>query len=291
MGLPGLPSRSHTLPPGRLFDLRALQRQSRRDNQAQIRSLCDNAYLGESTSLCRVLGRYKMFVDTRDVGLSTHLLLDGFWEMWLTEALSAVLKPGMVAVDIGANLGYYTLLMADLVGAAGRVHAFEPNPPIADLMWKSCDVNGFAGRVTLHRDPLGSEEGRPVALVPPSGEPKNAHVTLHLDTPGGMAMTTRRFDGYPDLMEADVVKIDAEAAEFDIWGGMAGRLDRIDKPLTIFMEFASIRYEDPDGFLADVEARGFRLAEVTLDDGVEPRTRKQILAGPPRVDQMLMLTR
>ena len=291
MGQLKLPSLSQSLSPGRLFDLRNLQGRSRRDNQRRVRQLCANAYLGDRTSLCRVLGRYKMFVDTRDVGLSTHLLLDGFWEMWLTEALSAVLKPGMVAVDIGANLGYYTMIMADLVGAGGQVHAFEPNPTIADLMWKSCDVNGFADRVRLHRDPLGSEEGRSVGLLVPAGEPKNAHITQHLEAPGAIALTTRRFDGYPELIDADVVKIDAEAAEYDIWRGMAGRLDRTDKPLTVFMEFAPVRYEDPDGFLADVEARGFRLAEVPLDDGVERRTRQQILAGPPRVDQMLMLTR
>lgn len=291
MGLLGLPSLSQTLSPGRLFDLRSLQSRSRRDNQRQIRQLCANAYLGDHTSLCRVLGRYKMFVDTRDVGLATHLLLDGFWEMWLTEALSAAVKPGMVVADIGANLGYYSLLMADLVEAGGVVHAFEPNPTVADLMWKSCDVNGFGDRVRLHRDPLGCEDGKPVGLIVPAAEPKNAHVTPHLDAPGAIALTTRRFDAIPDLLDVDVIKIDAEAAEYDIWRGMTGRLDRTDKSLTIFMEFASTRYEDPDGFLAEVEARGFALGVVTLDDGVERRTRQQILAAPALVDQMLMLTR
>ncbi len=291
MGLPGFWSRPQALPSGRLFELRNLQKHPRRENQEQIRHLCANAYLGDSVSLCRVLGRFKMFVDTRDVGLSTHLLLDGFWEMWLTEALSAVIRPGMVVADIGANLGYYTLLMAELAGPTGSVHAFEPNPAIADLTRKSCDINGFYYTVTLHREPLGSEEGKPVGLIVPPGEPKNAHVTPWLDIPGAIPMTTRRFDAIPELMDADVVKIDAEAAELDIWHGMAGRLDRTDRPLTIFMEFASARYEDPDGFLAEVEARGFHLAEVTLDDGIMPRTRQQVLAAPPRIDQMLMLTR
>ena len=277
--------------PGYLFNLRNLQIGRRRNNQRQIRQLCTNAYLGDHTSLCRVLGRYKMFVDTRDVGLATHLLLDGFWEMWLTEALSAVVKPGMVVADIGANLGYYSLLMAELVGADGMVHAFEPNPAIADLMWKSCDVNGFGDRVRLHRDPLGCEDGKPVALIVPANEPKNAHITPHLAAPGAVALTTRRFDAIPDLLDVDVVKIDAEAAEYDIWRGMAGRLDRIDKPFTIFMEFASIRYEDPQAFLAEVEAHGFTLAVVTLDDGIVPGTREQILAAPPAIDQMLMLRR
>jgi len=277
--------------PGHLFDLRNLQRRPRDENQDRIRSLCANAYLGDGDSLCWVLGRFKMFVDTRDVGLSSHLLLDGYWEMWLTEALSGVLKKGDVAVDIGANLGYFTLIMAEIVGPSGSVHAFEPNPAIADRLARTLDINGYRERATVHRDPLGADEGLPVALIVPPHEPKNAYITAVADTPGAIPMTTRRFDSYPELMDAAVIKIDAEAAEQNIWRGMTARLDRRDAPLVIFMEFATIRYEAPGAFLEEIEARGFSLAEVTMLEGAVPRTREQILAAPPRIDQMLMLRR
>jgi len=291
MGPLKLPSHRPHRTSGRLFDLRDLRRRPRDENQDYIRSLCANAYLGDGDSLCWVLGRFKMFVDTRDVGLSSHLLLDGYWEMWLTEALSGVLEKGAVAVDIGANLGYFTLIMADLVGPTGSVHAFEPNPAIADRLARTCDINGYRERVTVHPGPLGAEEGLPVALIVPEHEPKNAYITPVVETPGALPMITRRFDSYPELMDAAVIKIDAEAAEQNIWRGMTARLDRRDAPLILFMEFASIRYGEPGAFLEEIEARGFSLAEVTMIDGVVPRTREQILAGPPRVDQMLMLRR
>jgi hypothetical protein len=105
-----------------------LKREARTLNEATIRSLCHSAYLGDNTALCRVLGRYKMYVDSQDFGLSPHLMLDGYWEMWVTEALVSLVRPGMVVADIGANLGYYALLLADLVGDAGMVHAFELTP-------------------------------------------------------------------------------------------------------------------------------------------------------------------
>jgi FkbM family methyltransferase len=232
-----------------------------------------------------------MFVDTNDVGLSTHLLLEGYWEMWLTEVLTAVIRPGLVAVDIGANLGYFTMLMADLVGASGQVHAFEPNPAIAARLEKSIDVNGFRDRTTVHRDPLGSLDGAPVILAVPDGEPKNAHLTGDPNALGAIHLTSRRFDSYPELMAADVIKIDAEAAELDIWRGMTGFFEQKTGPVTIFLEFASVRYPDPEAFLKDIEGQGFRLAVVDLVKGVLPRTRTQILADPPAVDQMLMLTR
>jgi len=276
---------------GRLFDLRNLQRRSRDENQEHIRSLCDNAYLGDGDSLCRVLGRFKMFVDTTDVGLSSHLMLDGYWEMWLTETLSGVMQKGAVAVDIGANLGYYTLLMAELVGPTGSVHAFEPNPAICRLLARNREVNGFRDRVAVYPDPLGAVDGLAVHLIVPEDEPKNAHLGEGEPVPGSIRLTARRFDSYPALMDATVIKIDAEGAELDIWQGMAGRLDRRDLPLIIFLEFASCRYKEPGAFLDEILARGFSLAEVTLLDGVVPRSREEVLAAPPMIDQMLMLCR
>ena len=215
-----------------------------------------------------------MFVDTADFAISAQLMIEGYWEMWLTEALVEVVKPGMVAVDIGANLGYFTLLMADLVGATGAVHAFEPNPPIADLLARSVWVNGFHGRVTVHRDPLGEENARNVRLNVPEDIPGGAWVTADLGDSSGLALQARRFDSYPELMQADVIKIDAEAAEEDIWRGMGGFFERSSKPLMIFMEFAAPRYPDPGRFLDEMIGSGFSLGEITLDDGLVQRTRR-----------------
>lgn len=275
----------------RLLDPARLDRHRRNENETLIRGLCETAYLGGGSALCRVLGRYKMFVDTGDVGLSPHLMLDGYWEMWLTEALVAELKPGMVAVDIGANLGYFTLLMADQVGEDGAVHAFEPNPPIADRLVNSVNVNGFRERVTLHREPLGSQDGLAVSLSVPREEPKNAHLTTDPAGVDGIRLTARRFDSFPELLRADLIKIDAEGAELDIWRGMSGLFDQASRPLTIFLEFAAVRYAQPGAFLDEIMARGFSLGDLSPTEGIRPRSRAQILAAPAAVDQMLVLRR
>ena len=65
--------------------------------------------------------------------------------------------------------------MADLVGEAGHVHAFEPNPPIAERLRQSCYVNGFFFNVTVHEQALDDADGKVLNLVIPDGEPKNAH--------------------------------------------------------------------------------------------------------------------
>ncbi|MBU3077159.1 FkbM family methyltransferase [Sphingomonas quercus] len=283
-----------------LMDIASIERATRARNQIAIRGLCMNAYLGNNWGLCRVLGRYKMFVDTTDRGLSTHLMLDGFWEIWVTEALIERVRPGMIAVDVGANLGYYSVLLADLVGETGHVHAFEPNPPIADRLRESCHVNGFYSNTTIHPEPLGAEDGLPVDLVVPHGEPKNAHIrpSGHIAATGdegishekAATLTTRRLDSFPELLDADLIKIDAEGAEEDIWRGMAGIFAR-NRPLTIILEFAAARYANPAAFLDEILAHGFRLGEIDLRQGILPRTRAEILAAPAHLDQMLMLER
>lgn len=277
----------------RLFHLDHLRTHPRQRNEAAIRRLCANAYLGDKRSLCRVLGRYKMIVDTTDVGLSSHLLLDGYWEMWLTELLATLVRPGMTVIDIGANLGYFSLLMADLVGPAGHVHAFEPNIDLARRMAQSLALNGFGATATVHEQALADAE-TDVVLVVPADEPKNGHL-LPADHPLSSAvesrsMRTRRLDSYEALYRADLIKIDADTSELAIWRGMAGILEA-GRPLTVVLEFARVRYADPGAFIDRIVADGFTLAEITLDAGIRPTTGAAILSAPPTEDVMLLLVR
>ena len=69
-----------------IYDIWRLLQHPRTFNEAEIRALCRTAYCGDHTTLCRVLGRYQLFVDTRDIGISSHLMLGGFREMWGTRA-------------------------------------------------------------------------------------------------------------------------------------------------------------------------------------------------------------
>jgi FkbM family methyltransferase len=270
------------------MSLRMLRATPREAREAAVRRLCATAAMGDGATLCRVLGRYKMFVDDQDFGLAPNLMLDGYWESWMTEAVLTRAADGMIAVDVGANVGYFTLLLADCVGAAGHVHAFEPNGRIRDLAARSLALNGLAARVTLHARPLGARSGDAVRLVVPANQPMNGHLA-----PADGAAPPLRTITLDDALgggRVDIVKIDAEGAEYDIWRGMRTIVAR-GEPMTILLEFTPSRYADPAGFLAELEGAGFALSRIDPRRGVARVSAQAVLRAPATLDQMLALVR
>lgn len=275
----------------RLFEPHDLARERRGSNERIIRGACNVAYLGGNTALCRVLGRYKAYVDTTDVALSSHLMLDGYWEMWVTEAMADLVRPGMVVADIGANVGYFSLLMAELVGPGGRVYAFEPNPRLAELVGKSLLVNGFSRWATIHQTALGDRDGQSVVLVVPPTMPMNAYILPPgTDHPDGVVVPVGRLDSREDWRAIELAKIDVEGAEELIWSGLQGLLDG-GRLRTVVLEFNPHRYADPGGFLDRLCAGGFVLHHLTLANGTVAVTKDHVLGHAGPEDIMLVLKR
>ena len=83
----------------------------------------------------------RMFVDLRDSAVSTHLFVSKTWEPVETKLVSSMLTEGDVFVDVGANVGYFTLIASEAVGSGGKVFAFEPEPNNFSLLRKNAKVN------------------------------------------------------------------------------------------------------------------------------------------------------
>ena len=161
---------------GQLLDVRelfSLGPRARWENAC--RRLAFNARLSGDDVLCRVLGRYTFVVAASDVGLAPHLIAYGFWEIWVTRLIASRVREGMTCLDVGANVGYYSVLMADLVGQTGQVIAVEPIPTTFRLLSRNLAHNGFLrsleGMLPLALFAAASGEA---TLIMPQGEPKNA---------------------------------------------------------------------------------------------------------------------
>src|SRR5262249_36182110 len=84
---------------------------------------------------------------------------NGVYEPFETGLLQNQLRPGDVVVDVGANIGYYTLLFARCVGPRGRVFAFEPDQTNFDLLRRNVERNGYTN-VTLVRKAVAAQSGK-----------------------------------------------------------------------------------------------------------------------------------
>ncbi len=92
---------------------------------------------------------FRMLVDVTDRGIGRELRLYGVHEPLVTNLLAGVARPGVNVLDIGANIGYYTLLLSRLVGPSGEVLAVEPHPENFRLLCHNLWLNAVANVAVL----------------------------------------------------------------------------------------------------------------------------------------------
>ena len=124
-----------------------------------------------------------MAVDTTDV-MGRMLATSGVWEPAATAAFRSLLSPGDVCVDVGAHVGYYTLLASKLVGPAGHVFALEPAPSTFEALSSNLASNAVTN-VTALRFAAGAAHGRAALYDPPSGNAGRASIASPAVSPSG----------------------------------------------------------------------------------------------------------
>ncbi|MBJ7485254.1 FkbM family methyltransferase [Brevundimonas sp.] len=116
---------------------------------APARSGVEYFYLSPELALTRLLNGYLLYIDPQDETMSAHLIGHGYWEPNVYSVVWSLVRPGDTVVEVGANVGYYTVAMAALVGEAGSVTSFEANPRLAEMVEKSAYINGFKKHVRV----------------------------------------------------------------------------------------------------------------------------------------------
>ena len=182
-------------------------------------------------------GRFRC--DLHDV-IASRIYYFGVWEPNLTALVSRRLAPGDVFVDVGANMGYFTLLGSRLVGPAGRVVAFEASPATYAVLRDDLTLNG-AGNVRAVNVAVSD---RPGTLALYAGPADNRGATsLHAER-GGRYEAHVRAAPLLDLLEPDegagvrLVKIDVEGAELPILLDLLDHLAEYPERMEIVVEVA-----------------------------------------------------
>jgi len=248
------------------IDARLGQMQAQIERRLAQLQHADTIYLGEHEALTRLHTGHRIYVDTRDVGICSHLMLEGRWEPWIETGLASAVKPGMRFCDVGANFGYYTLLGAQWVGEAGRVFSFEANPEILKKLRKSVLVNGFGNTVSLFGNAVYSDR-RTLDLVF-SFEFSGGGSTFGGDARSPWAAHRAEVEAAPlddllaDVPDVQVMKIDVEGAEPHVIRG-ARRLIERSRTLTLVIEFhetSVAQVVSPRAYLESFVKDGFSIA-------------------------------
>ncbi|HMC39345.1 MAG TPA: FkbM family methyltransferase [Acidimicrobiales bacterium] len=245
-------------------------------------------YFGDHTALLATRWGAKMLVDTRDAAIAPWLALDGLWESHVTAWFQSTLRRGHVFVDVGANVGYFTLLGAQLVGPEGLVVAVEAHPDLAAILQRNVVINGVYGYVTTHQRAAWSEETE-----------LEFHVREHfagnssigsIDAPGLQRLgdtersirvsAVRLDDLLAGLPRVDVMKIDVEGAEKHAFDGLRKTIEA-NPEMVVMFEWARAQIEsvgDTPAELADMVA-GYGFGFTLLETG-EAISRDDLLALP-----------
>lgn len=243
------------------------------------------AYLGDHRGLVVRRDGSSIFVDTRDISLAPSLIASGYWERWIDAVVARLTRPGAIAVDLGANFGYYTLIMARAVGPSGKVHAFEANPQVARLLDDTIAINGLRGWVTSRNVAILDRQATVELCVDPSylggGRISYSDEVNGFDRYAVNGMTL--CDALPGVERIDVLRMDIEGCEPLALLG-AGALIRRSPELVIVSEWdvsmmAHHRCEARD--LVDwLVGLGFGFWRIRLDSALEPLAAADMLSLP-----------
>jgi len=218
-----------------------------------------------------------MKLDFRDE-IQREILLRHVWDPRITEFVLTNLSPGMLFMDIGANVGHFTLVAAQRVGPSGRVVAVEPNPSVAEQLRQNIARSGLSNVAVVEAACSGANERRSFYLADASGigttggssfSRQNAETDTCVEV---ACLTVDQLVESTKTTHVDLVKIDVEGAEMSVLRGMTGTLKRF-RPRLI-TEIHPKKLEsfgtNPADVIAFVEGFGYRIAEIkretTLSD-------------------------
>jgi FkbM family methyltransferase len=170
---------------------------------------------------------YKLMVHAEpDIYLSREILQHGVWEPFETQVICSLLEPGNIFVDLGANIGWYSVMAGVLVGSRGRVYSFEPDPKCFSLLTRNASLNGLEN-LTAEKLAVAHASGSTNLYL--HGDNFSDHRLYDSgDGRDSVPVSAVSLDEYFSAATApiDLLKIDIQGAEWHAFQGMRHILQR-----------------------------------------------------------------
>ena len=220
---------------------------------------------------------FRLRVNATDPGIAPWLLMGKEFSPAEVRLLERLLKPGMAFVDVGANIGYFSLLAAKLVGPAGRVYAFEPDEENFSLLQQNIELNNLHNIVAVKKG-ISDKIGQTI-LYRDLENPCRHSLAPKPNGETVMIETTTLDNFFADLGQIDFIKVDVEGAEPAVLQGMK-KLVQINPRLILLTEFypqAINKFgSSPEKYLNDLKKLDFSLFGISEDRNFQPVALEQI---------------
>ncbi|WP_326610869.1 FkbM family methyltransferase [Streptomyces scopuliridis] len=226
-------------------------------------------------------------VDTQDL-IQRYLYMFGVWEPHMTRWLQSRLGPGDTFIDVGANIGYYSVLASGLVGDEGQVVAIEASPDFHRKLLQQVQLNE-CGNVRAVNAAV-SDSHRTLTFVLASSANMGANSIVPYDGPAESsfeieAVPLMELLGPDEIARARVIKIDVEGAEGPVVRGMVPILDKLRPDVEITIEVTPDRMaqlgDSAEELLTTMRDHGFNVYRLAND--YAPESYPSALRGKPVV--------
>lgn len=198
-----------------------------------------SAWIGTRTIRGKLHG-FKVVLDLSNWSERLTYFLGRYYDLPTQRMLMSTIQPGDRVLDVGANIGMITLLMARLVGPCGIVEAFEPNPRCVSRIRELIRINRI-GNVRLHACALGnSDEESTLSIIPSDSGMSTICEVLDPAFSVRVVVPMRHRDSLvrQDPRPVRVIKIDVEGSDCSVLDGLRETISR-DRPLIVAEMIAS----------------------------------------------------
>jgi len=223
-----------------------------------------------------------LLTNIHDGGIGATLYLQGGYAAGRVDLIRRLVGAGDIAIDVGANIGYFTVQLADLAGSEGRVYAFEPDPRNFRLLMRTVERNRWS-HVTAYQQAVSNQSGEMDLYLTRSWASNTLRPQRRI--PATRVEVVSLDEALPEIEDVRFVKIDVDGSEARVIEGMAGMIRRSPR-LVVLAEYEPgnlRRYLDSPTDLVDIaEANGLKLSAIaSTDTGPLPGADRSVLDRVP----------
>ena len=193
----------------------------------------------------------------KDPGISRELALYRVHEPLATKLLKETLQPGMNAIDVGGNIGYYAMMEARLVGPTGKVVAIEPMPDNSEQLCFNVAKNGY-DNIDIHKMAIGDHDGTAVMYITARSNWHSLHPPAEAKSEMKVRVSSLDSLVLPyNLPSVDLIRMDLEGYEIVVIEGMKKVLEKYGPRLLVELHPLLVGTPAMEKYLRTLEGLGY----------------------------------